>query len=418
MEIDRALRILSKKVDEAEIYFSTIHSQTVEVKKGKIEIFKETSSRGYGVRVIDDSRMGFAYSNKLDERVIERAVNAAKIAERDENLALPDKQKYKNIKGCYDVRLLRLDSREVEEYVEMLVEPCHNIGVDPTEGGIWWHITEVEIANTHGLWGRDKGTSISCHLSTAAKGRETASGFYYDISRSLDLDFRGIGEEAARLAKDSKDARRIGTKDVNLILKPHAVGELFENVLIPSFSADNVQRNRSILKGKLGQKLFSSFDIIDDGTIAGGLMSGKFDSEGVKTQRTLLVRKGVIEGYLYDTYCANKDNTTTTGNADRDSYSSIPRVDSSNFIIRGEKGIGDGLIVHGLIGAHTVNPVTGDFSLETRNAFYKGIPVRKAIISGNIFDLLARVEGFGEDVMQVSSVISPSIEFSKVRVVS
>jgi PmbA protein len=204
--------------------------------------------------------------------------------------------------------------------------------------------------------------------------------------------------------------------ETTLILKPYAAAELLQFAFAPSFSADNVQRRRSVLANKIGEELFPGIEVIDDGAIAGGLMSAKFDSEGVKTQKTVLVSKGVLKGFIYDTYTANKGKTKSTGNAERDSYASPPRIGPSNFVLKGKGKIGNGLVVHGLIGCHTANPVSGDFSVETRNAFLNGEPV-KAMISGNIFDLLKKCVGFGDDYKQVSFVKCPSIEFSSIKVV-
>jgi PmbA protein len=417
MNVEKALKILSKEAEEAEVFFSKDVTKKVEIRKGEVGIFKESSSTGYGVRIVRDKRMGFAFSNQLDERVLNIALKVAEASEKDEHLSLPGRQRYGRVKGGFDKKIEGIGVEEALEFVKQLIEPCERQKVIPTQGAIVWTISEVEISNSHGVEGMDKGTVISAYPSTVVKEDGVASGFYYDVSRTLDLNFSNIGKEATRLARESLHAKGIDTINTDLILKPLAVSELFENVLIPSFNADNVQRNRSFLKGKLGEAVFSEIDIVDDGTLEGGLMTGKFDSEGVKTQRTPLVREGILSGYLYDTYTASKEDTESTGNANRDSYSSLPKVDSSNFIISGKGEIEEGLVVHGLIGAHTSNPISGDFSVETRNAFLEGKPVKKAIISGNIFELLRKVKGFGEDYKQFSSVLTPTIQFSDVRVV-
>ncbi len=416
MDAEKALKVLMKSADEAEIFSSKGISNDVEIKKGRIETFRGSSHLGYGIRVIKYKKMGFAFSNKLDEKVLQRAIDTAKIGERDKFLSLPEKQKYART-GTYDRRIAELEVEDALEFAEVLVSPCSSYSVIPTTGVISWYVSEVGIWNSNGAAGTDKATTCTCHLNAVAEGE--SPGFYYEVSRALDLDFAGVGGEAARLARDSLNAMEVGVLTTSLILKPHAVAELLENVLIHSFSADNVQRKRSILAGKLGRRVFSErLSIVDDGTFKHGLLTSKFDGEGVKSQRTELVKKGILKGYLYDTYAANKENAKSTGSAERDSYASLPYIDSSNFIVSGRGGIDEeGLVVHGLIGAHTSNPVSGDFSVETRNAFLNGKPVKKAIISGNIFDILNKIEGFGKDYKQVSSVRAPTVQFSDVKVV-
>ena len=275
---------------------------------------------------------------------------------------------------------------------------------------------EEEIANTHGLSGTDKGTIITAYLSTVAKDAGVSTGSYYDVSRLLDLDFFEIGKEAAHLASSSLGAERVKTLKTDVILKPPAVTELFEHALMPSFSAEGVQRGRSQLGDKVGETIAVDVGMTDEGHLKNGLMSAKFDSEGVSSGKTPLLTDGVLRGFLYDTYTASKGGVKSTGNASRDSFSSIPQVAPTNVIVAGSGEITEGLVVHGLIGAHTSNPVSGDFACETRNAFLDGKPVRKAIISGNVFEVLKNIKGFGKDTKQFSHIVSPSIQFSDVTV--
>ncbi|MFQ5975428.1 MAG: TldD/PmbA family protein [Candidatus Hydrothermarchaeales archaeon] len=415
--MEKAIELLAREVDEAEIFFSVSSSNTVEIKAGKVDLFKENSSSGYGIRVIKDKRTGFYFCNILTPEAVEKAVKISNVAQEDSHSALPQRQDYTDFKG-YDVRIDDIDVDEALAYVEALLQSCDEYKVSSTSGAISWGRSEVKILNTNGVEGSDKATIISGFLSTVAKNKDVSSGFYYDISKFLDLDFYSIGREASRLAKDSLNAEKIGTKKVSVTLLPLAVTELIENTLGPSFSADNVQRGRSMLADKIGENIFSdAMNLEDDATLDKGLETSKFDSEGVRSQKTQLVKNGVLKGFLYDTYTAKKDKKESTGNSGRSSYSVLPNVGPSNTIISGKGGLSEeGLLVHGLIGAHTSNPISGDFSVETRNAFLNGRPVKKAIISGNIFDLLNKVVGFGKDYKQFSAVKAPSMEFEEIQV--
>ncbi len=416
MEPESALKLLAKRADEAEIFCVKEHSKTLEIKNGEVDLFKESTSKGYGIRVIDGKRTGFAFSNRLDRTIIDRALGSVKIAEVDRHATLPRAQKY-GTGGGYDNEIESLDTDVMLDFMDDLLAPCKDYDVIPTSGSIGALSYEEEVTNSHGISGKDTGTTIYAHLSTVAKNTGVSTGFYYDVSRALDLDFGEIGEEASRLARTSLNAGRVETMKTRLILRPHAVSELFENALMPSFSSDNVQRNRSFLAGKTGETIAAEINMTDDGTLKDGLLTGKFDSEGVAPMSTPLVKDGMLCGFLYDTYTANKAGTKSTGNASRDGFSSLPQVAPTNVAVSGKGDIGEGLVVHGLIGAHTSNPVSGDFSVEVRNAFLDGRPVKKAIISGNIFELLKNIEGFGKDKKQFSHIVTPSIAFSDVTVV-
>ena len=421
MTPEQALRWIEKKGAEGEIYELRQRSYGVEVRRGKVELVEAGEQHGFGIRVLLRRRMGFAYSNRLDEEVLEKALSVARVSPEDEHTAFAEAQSYPSVEGTYDQRVASLSFDEVEDRLEAMLSPAESTGVEVAQASIGWGEDEERLFNSLGVEVQERGTHIYAHLSTVARrGEDVATGMHFDESRAMDIDFEDVGETASELAKRSLGARRLETGDYALVLRPIAVAELIENVLIPAFSADNVQRGRSRLAGKLGELVFGEeVSIIDDATLKAGLESSPFDGEGTAARRKVLVERGVLRGYLYDIYTARKDGVESTGNAFRSGFSTLPRIDASNFIIQGRGGLDDSaaLVVHGLIGAHTANPVTGDFSVETRNAFYEGLPVKKAIIAGNVYELLGNVSGFGSDVKQVSSVVTPSIGFSSVRVV-
>ena len=103
-------------------------------------------------------------------------------------------------------------------------------------------------------------------------------------------------------------------------------------VLSNSWSADSVQKGKSTFKGKLGQKVASSqVTLVDDGTYERGIASFPFDGEGWPSQRTVLIEQGELKGFLYDSYTARKDRTTSTGNGMRGSFRDLPSVGNTNF---------------------------------------------------------------------------------------
>ena len=134
-----------------------------------------------------------------------------------------------------------------------------------------------------------------------------------------------------------------------------------------------------------------------------------------------------FKSYLYDNYTAGKEGRHSTGNASRHSYSSPPSVGIRNFIIGYEQNnvIEDtdkGIYINTVIGAHTANYISGDFSVEARNAFSieKGElarPIRSLMLSGNVFEILKNINGAGEDMRQVGGTVTPSIRIADMSVV-
>jgi len=195
---------------------------------------------------------------------------------------------------------------------------------------------------------------------------------------------------------------------------------LLESTLLPSFSADRVQKGRSALAGREGMTIAEEgLQIVDSGLLSGGMASSAFDGEGVPSQETVLVKDGVLQGFLYDSYAAGKSGVQSTGNAVRSGYSDMPRVGIRNLIISSPAACNlqeesKGLLVGGLIGAHTANPISGDFSVEAKNSFLiapdeSARPIRSLMLAGNIFELLKEIQ-IGNDHRAVGSIVAPTVK--------
>ena len=188
-------------------------------------------------------------------------------------------------------------------------------------------------------------------------------------------------------------------------------------ILSPSFLAENLYKNKTRLKGKAGQKLFSEMlTVVDSGTQ--GIGAFAFDGEGVPSRQNVVVRQGVFEGFLYDTYYGNALKKASTGNGVRSGIKAPPRCATRGFYIDGGQGstaireFGNGVVIEELMGTHMANPVTGDFSLGAIGHYYSGgtkIPFRGVIFSGNLFDVLSNVRAVGDDLTFYGSHGSPSL---------
>jgi len=162
-------------------------------------------------------------------------------------------------------------------------------------------------------------------------------------------------------------------------------------------------------------------NIYDDGLLSGGAGSKSFDDEGIPCRKTPLIVNGVFEGFLHNAYTAKRTGGVSTGNAVRGGFRSQPSVGSNNLYI--EKGnatkdelissVSNGLMVQEVLGMHTANPISGDFSVGVSGQWIEGgkvaYPVREGAISGNILSLFSEVETVGSDLRLVGRIGAPSI---------
>ncbi|MBZ3935607.1 TldD/PmbA family protein [Methanimicrococcus blatticola] len=431
--IEKALALSEKLgASDAEIVFSIGESTSIQFKKDIIETAKQSTSAGYGVRAVVNGAVGFAGTNLMSdlENTLRTAVASAKVMEADPLFKnFPEKAVYKEVGGLFDDKIVDMSLDECIECATDMISGVKSIeNMIPTSGGFSRSVSYFMIMNTDGLSAQRKGTAVSGFTDVTTASGEVSTAYDYNVSRKKDVDFTVIGKNAADLAKKSLKGISCGAEKMPVIFHPFSFADILENTLVPSVDADNIQKERSGLVGRLGDEIaHSDLSIIDNGTLEGGISSGAFDDEGTPTQKTTVIGNGILKSYLYDSYTAGKDNVKSTGNGYRYSYSSAPGVDFSNFIIDFPQSdviaeTKKGIYVNTVIGAHTANEISGDFSIEGRNAFLIengeiSKPIKSVMISGNIFEMLKNIDGAGKDVRSVGGIITPSIRISEMSVI-
>jgi PmbA protein len=210
-----------------------------------------------------------------------------------------------------------------------------------------------------------------------------------------------------------------------VVLDP-TVAASFAGLIGGGLGAGAVQRGRSPFAGRLGQGIASeAFVLHDDGRDPQGAASAPFDAEGVPRRRSPLIDGGELRAYLYDTYTANREGVSSTGNAARGGYRSLPSVSASNLIVAagelsGEQLLaeaGEGIFVTDVAGLHSgVNPVTGVFSVGASGQAIRGgelaEPVREFTIAGELVSMLEGVAATGSEARWVpfgGSVSTPPL---------
>ncbi|MFW5928490.1 MAG: metallopeptidase TldD-related protein, partial [Thermoplasmatota archaeon] len=192
--------------------------------------------------------------------------------------------------------------------------------------------------------------------------------------------------------------------DIPVIISPDAVSQVMHFSLIPSFNGENVRKGKSFYEGRLGEKVAHyDFNLVDDPTLDWGIGSGEFDDEGVSSRKVDLISDGTLKNFLYDLKEASKSETESTGNGMRAGFKSPPQIMHRNLVVRGEdKSVESlypdkGIYVDGVMGAHTANSASGDFSVVANPVWLiddgeKQGRIDGVMISGNFADLIESIE--------------------------
>jgi PmbA protein len=211
-----------------------------------------------------------------------------------------------------------------------------------------------------------------------------------------------------------------------MLLTPDAVNELVEDAISHSISSDAVQKKSSYFAGKLGKHVATDLlTLEDDGTNVEGLGASSFDREGVPHKRNIIIEKGMLKKFLYNTYTAKKDGVRSTGNASGSSISP-PSVSATNIVVKHGKTSFDTLIsemANGIILSRfsgNVNPVNGDFSgvVKGGRLVKNGevqYAVKEVMVAGNIFDALRlHLTGVSKERKVIYDSILPFMRFDNI----
>ncbi len=450
LEKDIMLALAEKAVEsamkqgaaEAEAYVYEGQATNIGIELGQISKTNRIIDRGVGLRVIVNKATGFAYTNITDdakavEGVVARALSAAKASKPDPDWkGLPQKKPYSPSEKTFDTRIVELGSDELVKVAATMLDAAGAVDkrVFPIEGGVGSAYISNSIANSNGVNGYDEGTVMECSIAALGKegGDVTPVCFEFNAARNYDIDPAWVGREAAKMAVSALKPKSVESKSSKLILTQFALQDLLAYTLMNAVKADSVQRNQSPYKGKLGEKVTSEkLTIIDDGLFTGGLRTWMFDGEGAPHQKTPVIEKGILRSFLYDNYSARKDRKESTGNASRAGYLSTPGIDTTNFhILPGNQTadqmlseVNDGLIVYYLQGAHSSNPVSGEFSVVATPAWkIKNGEIthssRAVMLAGNIFEVLKSISAVGSNERQMGSIIAPWVQVENVRVIA
>jgi PmbA protein len=197
---------------------------------------------------------------------------------------------------------------------------------------------------------------------------------------------------------------------------------MMQDVISHSINSDAVQKKSSHFAGKVGRKVSSDvLTVEDDATNPDGLGASSFDREGVPHRRNVVIEKGVLKKFLYNTYTAKKDGVKSTGNASG-STGSPPSVSTTNFIVRpGRQSLDtlvsemkSGIIISRFSG--NVNPVNGDFSGVVKGGrLVKNGAVQHAVkevmVAGNVFSALRRLDGISRERKIIYDSMLPYMRF-------
>jgi PmbA protein len=405
---------------------------SVVVRLGQVETLKESGARALGLRVFMGQRVGSTYTSDFSDegikRLVDGAVQLAKIASEDPDAGLPKPEQLGKIDGdlgIYYDDVYSLPNEERIEYARRAERAAMegDARITNSEGGIFEAATGHKVlANSLGFVGEYRSSYCSVvAVPIAEKDGQMQRDYWHSSARTIKkLDTpEAVGKEAQRRTLMRLGARKVATQKVPIVFDQDMSAALIGHVF-DALTGDAIYRHASYLAGQLGKVIAGpNITLVDDGTMSGGFGSSPFDGEGVPTQRTTLVDQGTLSSYVLNCYTARKLKLKTTGNAAR-GVTGNPGIGSGNYYLQPGsespddiiKSVKKGLYVTQFLGT-AVNLVTGDFSRGASGMWIEdgqlAFPVEEITVAGNLKDMFMHIGAVGNDLVWRGSTASPTL---------
>lgn len=409
-----------KGLKEYEIFYSRSDNFGVTVYKGEIDKYSLSCTMGVGFRALINGKMGYAYTEKLDEDGVEFLIHG--VIDSAHNIDNEEKQFIYNEVSDY-IKIHKLKEEEASSYTEEKIKLALNLEeqvmasgnkvVNIGYCGLGCSTEERGIFNSYGINVSDRSSFVYAAVTPVVsdEGKLYNETSYIMANSIKDIDAAKLAAEAVSEAESRIGGDTVESGKYKVVLRNDVAAELLKT-FSGAFCADNVQKGLSLLKGKEGSIIASEkITLVDNPLLKDAAASTSFDGEGVPTYEKAVIEQGALKLFLHNLKTAAIDGVKSTGNASRASYSSPIGISPTNFYFTSGKQsleqmiqyVGEGIMITDIAGTHAgANAITGDFSLAAKgfviSAGKLGRPVEQITIAANYYDVLNNVLEVGSDL--------------------
>lgn len=415
--------LLGPSIDNADLYFQAAHSESWSLEDGIIKQGSFNIERGVGVRAMSGEKTGFAYSDDILLPALQQAANAAgSIAKHggagqlkawgkqthDQQLYLPI-DPLKTLTEQEKLALLRQVDAEARRLDPRITQV--NVGLYGTQ-------EIILVVASDGSLAADVRPLVRMNVSVIAEhngkresgyaGGGGRSGYVYFAENDMAL---GYAREAVRQAILNLDAVPAPAGTMPVVLGAGWPGVLLHEAIGHGLEGDFNRKGSSAFTGRIGERVASAgCTIVDDGTLPNRRGSLNVDDEGTPTQRTVLIEKGILKGYMQDKMNARLMGTQSTGNGRRESYAALPMPRMTNTYMLPGPYAPEEIITSVEKGIYAVNFGGGQVDITSGKFVFSACeayliengkvtkPVKGATLIGNGPDVLTKVSMIGNDL--------------------
>ncbi len=432
------LSTLKTKVDQAEIYYYETTLNGVNFQNGKLTELEGRIQSGYSLRIIKDHNLGFAYTKNLNnpELFLEGALSSLKAGTKT-NLKFPENKNNTKLKN-YDPGIENITNNLIVEECKRIIEKLREKIDTKIDIQIAYGTERIQIINTSGSELSDIFSTYMLFCTVVFPN--TAGGLSYlcrnknfapvseaDLDNMIEMYQKGLTE------------KKIQSGKMKVLFLPTTLYALLWR-LQSGTAGSNVYYKKSPLINKIGETIFSEkLTIYEDPHNENYPFARAFDDEASPTKKLMLVEKGVLKNFYYDLFYADKMGVVSTGNGYKGAmwggeFAALKPVPSLEHLViePGRKSLQEiinsmdkGIIVAGVLGAHSGNIPNGDFSIGIDPCLYVENGeiigrVKNTMIAGNIYEVMKNVVEIENKLhpTYMAGKAIPAILFDDITVVS
>lgn len=432
--MEKLLEMAQRVADQAEVFSIQDEADGASFENGRLKDIESKDQSGVGLRVIKDDKVGFAYTKNLLNRgeFVQNAFDSLK-GGVEAPLDFPLTKEVPSL-NTYDASIESLSN-------SALVEECTRVceGMVPRTTG------QINLSASRGIERRrlinNRGTDLSARFSYYSLNVEILyPGSYSAIHRPL---VRKKFERASvsyiqfllDLYNSSLPEVTLPTGKMRVLFLPETLYALLWR-LESATNGRNVYQKVSPLINRIGETIFDKRLTIDDDPLDDRWPGARaFDDEGTACRPLPIVNEGVLKNFYYDLFYARKMKTSPTGHGYKsamwggETVSFKPAPSLAHLSIRpGDRSLAaliktmdKGVIVAGVMGAHSGNILNGDFSVGLSPGLYvergeiRG-HLKDAMVAGNIFEVMKKIISMEDVLHPTYGGMFPAILFDEVSV--
>lgn len=431
--MERILEQARKVAEATEVFFVTAEETPVQFEANRLKHIQNKQSTSVALRIVKNGRLGYATGTDVSDSqsLVANALATAEFGTKA-RFELPPTTPYPQV-DIFDADVEAVPVEKMaqlgEELIALITEHTPEI---VCEGGVEKETITLRLINSRGGQAKYKKSVFGI-------------GVFGSLIRGTDMLFVGeaqasghpltdVGEIARVVLRQldlAKNQATVPTKSLPVVFTPEGVASALLSPLMAAFNGKTVLEGASPIGSKLGERVFDDkLSLFDDPTLPYRPHSHPCDDEGVSSQHTPLIEKGVVANFLYDLQTAALAKTRSTGSASRGNGLPLPSP-STLVVAPGQStfdemvsDIEEGLVIEHLMGAEQGNILGGDFSgnvllgykVESGKIIGR---VKDTMVSGNVYKLLKEINAIGSRAKWVGGVVNtPPIYCPRLSVAS